>query len=103
MAAEALKLAIGRSQVYPAYLVDHLYQLRPFTTDHRYGGFPSATMAIASAFLTTLGIHRLLAGAALLLLAASIAVTNGHWIGDLLGGTCLGTAIGSLTVRRARR
>lgn len=105
--ALSLKVAIGRSQAYPLYVSSHIHEFRPFRGDNSHKAFPSATMAVASAFLAVLCLEsagrRLFAGTVLTLLAACIVVTNGHWIADILGGFYLGTVVGWVILRASRR
>jgi len=102
----SLKVAIGRSQPYPQYISSHIHEFRPFRCDSGHTAFPSAKIAVASAFLAVLCLEsagrRWFAGMVLTLIAACIAVTNGHWIADILGGLYLGTVVGWLILRAPR-
>jgi membrane-associated phospholipid phosphatase len=103
----ALKVAIGRSQPYPHYTSNHIHEFRPFWADRSYRAFPSGTMAVASAFLAVLCLksagRRWFAGTVLILIAACVVITNGHWLADILGGFYLGTIMGWLILRGYHR
>jgi hypothetical protein len=105
--AVSLKVAIGRSQAYPLYVSNHIHEFRPFRGDNGHRAFPSATMAVASAFLAVLCLEsagrRWFAGTGLTLIAACIVVTNGLWMADILGGLYLGTIVGRAILRAAGR
>jgi len=107
VAGVALKIAVGRSQVVPGFLDQHIYGLRPFALSETYMGFPSATMAGAAGFLTGLGARSALARAAgagiFVVLAVALLVTNGHWLSDIIGGTALGVLIGVRIAAMSRR
>jgi len=105
--AELLKFGIGRSQVYPAYLSEGIFRVRPFRGGPGYGAFPSATAAVASAALLVLWEvwprGRPAYGVVLLAIAAALIVTNSHWASDLLGGALLGGWVGRVALRSWRR
>jgi len=105
--AVLLKIAIGRSQAYPLYVSNHIHEFRPFQGDAGHKAFPSATMAVATAFLAVLCLEsagrRWFAGTVLTLVAACIVITNGHWIADILGGFYLGTIAGWVILRASLR
>jgi membrane-associated phospholipid phosphatase len=107
LVALALKYAVGRSQAYPTFLRDGVYGFRPLSGSVDYAAFPSATMAGVSALLrgarTTTPQARLIAVALIALLAAALIVTNGHWLGDIVGGTYLGLLVGGIVQKRANR
>lgn len=92
--AFVFKLAVGRSEADPLYLVRHLYEFRPFQSTREYTAFPSATMAVASALLISMGRGRKrripIISAVLVLVALFLVVTNSHWVGDILGGLYVG-------------
>ncbi|HEU5220153.1 MAG TPA: phosphatase PAP2 family protein, partial [Gemmatimonadales bacterium] len=94
LVAELLKYIIGRSQVYPAYLVHGLYRFSPFHGRPDFGAFPSATAAVSSAALTVLWISwprgRPAYGAIVGIILAALLITNAHWVSDLLGGCRIG-------------
>ena len=104
LAAEALKVAIGRSQVFPPFLRDHVYGFRPFAGVKDFTAFPSATMAGAGALIGGIGVNRLYeraaAAAVLIVLAAALLVTSSHWLSDIIGGTYLGLVSGAAVARR---
>lgn len=104
--ALVIKLAIGRQSVPPQVLPDGDYAFHPFAAGLNGGAFPSATMAMATAFFSGRGFRswRSRATAVVLLttLAASLVITNGHWIADILGGMYLGWLTGAATVMSAR-
>jgi membrane-associated phospholipid phosphatase len=93
-----LKFAIGRSQVYPVYLADHIYEFRPFHGGTNYEAFPSATMTVTLAIVGVVWdrLPRLRTACVSFtaLLAAALVVTNGHWLGDIAAGTFLGALLG---------
>jgi hypothetical protein len=100
--ALVLKLSLGRSQVYPSFLRDHLY------TFHLLHGspnaaFPSATMAGAGAALRGMGVRLGVVALILLGLAAALIATSGHWLSDIVAGTYAGSVIGALVHQRALR
>lgn len=102
-----LKWAIGRSQVDPAFLRDHVYAFHPFRGGLDFRAFPSATMAVSSAFLFAWGVtrprDRVAAGWVLSVLALAILVTNGHWLSDIVAGTFLGASFGAAARSRRMR
>jgi len=101
--AYSLKIVIGRSEADPLYVSSHIHEFCPFRGDAGHMAFPSATMAVASAFLGVLCSgstgRRVVAGALLTLLGACLVVTNSHWVADILGGSCLGIVVGALIPR----
>lgn len=101
-----IKQAVGRPSVPPQVLPDGDYAFHPFAAGLNGGAFPSATMAMAAAFFSGRGFRswRSRATAIVLLtaLAASLVITNGHWIADILGGVYLGWLTGAATVAHAR-
>lgn len=101
---ELLKWAVGRSQVDPVFLREHVYGVRPFAGRHGYGAFPSATMSVSSAFLAGLGLggqrSRIIAAVVLSLMVVAMLITNGHWLTDILAGTLLGLSVGAAASRR---
>ena len=52
--AYSLKIVIGRSEADPLYVSSHIHEFCPFRGDAGHTAFPSATMAVASAFLGVL-------------------------------------------------
>lgn len=102
-----LKWAIGRSQVDPVFLRDHVYAFHPFRGGLDFRAFPSATMAVSSAFLFAWGVtrprDRVAAGSVLSVLALAILVTNGHWLSDIVAGTFLGASFGAAARSRRMR
>ena len=102
-----LKVAIGRSQVYPPFLQDHIYGFRPFAGSKNFMAFPSATMAVIGAFGVGVGVHRRSQRAAaaviLITLAVALVVTGSHWLSDIIGGTYFGVVTGDAVARRLRR
>jgi len=101
-----LKVAIGRSQVYPTFLRNHIYGFQLFAGKD-FMAFPSATMAACAAFAAGVGVrrwsHRAAAALILILLAVSLVVTGSHWLSDIIGGTYFGLVSGSSVARRLRR
>lgn len=102
-----LKVAIGRSQVVPPFLQDHVYGFRPFAGTRNFMAFPSATMAGVSAFLVSVGIgrpyQRAAAAAILVTLAVALVLTSSHWLSDTIGGAYFGLVSGAAVARRLRR
>ena len=98
VSALSLKFAIGRSQVYPTYIPEHLFVLRPFHGTGDYEAFPSATLAVTAAALAVPWFRapRFRAGCvvALAVTESAILVTNGHWLSDTVGGMLLGAFVG---------
>jgi len=108
LGARVLKMAIGRSQVYPPFLQDHIYQLRPFAASQSFMAFPSATMAGVSAFIVGVGVPRTSQRAAgtviLIMFALALIITGSHWLSDIIGGTYLGVVTGAAVLgSRSRR
>ena len=105
--ALVLKLAIGRSQLYPLFLLNHIYEVRPFAGSENFTAFPSATMAGLSAFVAgvggTRGFQRAASAAILVIVAVALVVTSSHWLSDIIGGTYLGVAGGAEVAMRLRR
>ncbi|HEV8148945.1 MAG TPA: phosphatase PAP2 family protein [Gemmatimonadales bacterium] len=103
--AIGLKHLLGRSDVYPTYLIQGIYTLRPLHGGAGYSGFPSATMATASAVLSVFWVERpalrLLSLVALGVIVLALLVSNSHWVSDILGGGCLGGSLGVLVLRRS--
>jgi len=101
--AELLKFGIGRSWVYPTYLSEGIFGVRPLRGGPGYGAFPSATAAVAGAALLVLWEAwprgRPAYGFVLFAIAVAILVTNSHWASDLLGGALLGGWVGGLVLR----
>jgi membrane-associated phospholipid phosphatase len=107
LGALVLKVVIGRSQVYPPFLENHIYGLRPFAGSEDFMAFPSATMAAVGAFVVAVGGHRRShrAAAAIILttLAVALIVTASHWLSDIIGGTYFGILTGAAVARRLHR
>ncbi|MBZ5499881.1 MAG: hypothetical protein LAP85_26075 [Acidobacteriia bacterium] len=107
LGALVLKVAIGRSQVYPPFLQYHVYGIRLFAGSRNWMAFPSATMAGVGAFVVGVGAHRRSQRAAaafiLVTLAVALVVTGSHWLSDIIGGTYLGVVTGAAVARRLRR
>jgi hypothetical protein len=107
LSALLLKIAIGRSQVYPLFLHDHLYELAPFAGAESFMAFPSATMAGVGAFVFGVGLEgrpqRAAAAVMLITLALALLVTGSHWLSDILAGTYVGGMSGAAVARRLRR
>ena len=102
-----LKVAIGRSQVYPPFLQDHIYGFRLFAGSKNFMAFPSATLAGVGAFVVAVGVRRRSQRAAaaviLITLAVALVVTGSHWLSDIIGGTYFGVVSGAAVARRLRR
>lgn len=102
-----LKLAIGRTQVYPTFLQQGRHAFRPFGGYPAYAAFPSATMSTAGAFLAGLGIRgrpgHAAAALVLAVLALALLATSSHWASDILAGLYLGLLVGSAVRRYAER
>jgi hypothetical protein len=107
LGALILKVALGRSQVFPPFLQDHIYGLRPFAATESFMAFPSATMAGVGAFIGGLDgarRHQRAAGAAILTtLAVALVVTSSHWLSDIIAGTYFGLFTGAGVARRLHR
>jgi membrane-associated phospholipid phosphatase len=107
LGALVLKVAIGRSQVYPPFLQDHIYGFRLFAGSENFMAFPSATMAGVGAFVVGVGVHRRSQRAAaaviLITLAVALIVTGSHWLSDIIGGTYVGVISGAAVARRLSR
>lgn len=105
--ALVLKIAIGRSQVYPPFLRDHTYGIRLFARSADFMAFPSATMAGLTGFVVGLGVggRRERAGGALVLITVAVAllITSRHWLSDIIGGSYLGAVSGVAVARRVGR
>ncbi len=103
---ELLKFVVGRSQVSPPFIRDHVYAFRPFSRDLDFWSFPSATMSIATALLAGSGLRTLLLRAAAVLVIIGIAVAilavHGHWLSDVIAGAWLGSIIGLSMAHRSR-
>lgn len=95
--AFVFKLAVGRSEADPLYLVHHLYEFRPFQSTREYMAFPSATMAVSGALLISMSRGRRggipVISTVLVLVAFILVVSNSHWIGDVLGGLYVGAIV----------
>jgi membrane-associated phospholipid phosphatase len=104
VATEAIKIVVGRSQVWPQFLQYGLYALRPFAHDPGFMSFPSGTMAGTTAFIAGLhlrpGIERGVAAVVIVFFTFVLFVTGGHWASDILGGTILGLWVGHQVARR---
>ena len=105
--ALVLKAAIGRSQVYPPFLQDHVYECRPFAASLDFMAFPSATMAALAAFVAAAGVNTrrecAVAAGVLVAIAAAILITGGHWLSDIIGGAAFGLLAGAAVARSFRR
>ena len=101
-AAVALKHAIGRSWA-ELYAARGVYGFHPLHGGSGYEAFPSGTTTVAGAVLAVLWIRvpRLRAACVLLLAAISgaLVATNSHWVSDVVAGSFLGAAIGTMTLR----
>ena len=97
--AELLKAGLGRTPVYPTFLVDGVSAFHPL---HR-GTFPSATTACVTAVMTMAWFSwpsgRLLWGLLGLLAPLMILITNSHWLSDVIAGAFLGWGLGVLGSR----
>jgi hypothetical protein len=102
LVAVALKHAIGRSQVDPGFLMNHVYTVRPFSASQAFAAFPSATMAGVSAAVFGARVPAWLSGAIIVMIAAALIATNSHWLSDLIGGLYVGH-LASRAVLRTRR
>ena len=92
--AELLKMALGRTPVYPTFLVDHVSALRPLHP----GNFPSGTTASVTATMTVAWANwpsgRLVWGSVGILTPIMILMTNSHWLSDVIAGAFLGWVFG---------
>lgn len=99
-----LKIAFGRSQV-GLFLEQHVFAFDPFRLGKGYTAFPSATMSGAAACLMSWRPTKLVEGLAgwfvLIVVAAALIVTNGHWLSDIVGGGVLGVAVAAAAPRIA--
>lgn len=104
LAAELLKGLIGRSQIYPTYLVDGVYRFSLLHGHPGYGIFPSATATASGAVLLTLWSTwprgRWACAGAFGIISAALILTNSHWVSDVLGGAVLGGWFGWLMAGR---
>jgi len=95
--AELLKAGLGRTPVYPTFLVDRVSAWRPL----HLGNFPSATTASVTAVMTVAWQSwpsgRLIWTIIGLLAPVMILITNSHWLSDVIGGAFLGWALGVRT------
>jgi len=98
IAAELLKLVVGRSPAYPDYVEHGLYSFHPLGP----GTFPSATTTAVTAMATVLMArvprHGALWVTVAVLIAASLPLTNSHWLSDVIGGAFVGAVIGRTLV-----
>src|SRR5262249_45380074 len=97
--AESLKFLIGRTPVFPDFLLTGTTGLHPF----HQGNFPSATTAIVAA-ITTVSWQRRPRGRPLftaIFLAAPLMllITNSHWLSDVIAGGWLGAVLGGTALR----
>jgi membrane-associated phospholipid phosphatase len=95
--AESLKASLGRTPVYPTFLVEGVSAFHPL---HR-GSFPSATTACVTAVMTVASASwpwgRLAWGIIALLAPLMILITNSHWLSDVIAGAFLGWGLGVAT------
>lgn len=101
---EILKYGLGRSQVYPLFLLERVYAFHPLSGSQNYAAFPSATMSAAAGLLSGPRFNRPYARAAvalvLLVLVVALVATNSHWLSDIIAGTWLGLAAGRAVSQR---
>lgn len=102
--ALALKFVFGRSDIDPMFLRHGIYRFAFFHLRPGYGAFPSAHMAGVTALVTGLRLRTIAERSALAfviaVLAFALLVTNGHWLSDIIAGTCLGIVMGRALARR---
>lgn len=100
--AELLKAGLGRTPVYPTFLVEGVSAWRPL----HLGNFPSATTACVTAVVTVAWMSwpkgRLVWGVIGLLAPLMILVTNSHWLSDVIAGAFLGWALGAIATGMMR-
>ena len=96
-----LKRLVGRTDVYPGWVLHHVYTVHPVFWRPDSEAFPSGTMLIGTALMAVLWLRwpggRVAWMAFLLALVALLVVTNSHWISDIIAGTFLGGTLGWLT------
>ena len=95
--SEAAKFLIGRTPVYPTFLVDGVSGFAPF----HLGSFPSSTAATTAAVGGVLWEEwprgRPVYAIVLLVICAAILVVNAHWLSDVLAGILLGMTMASIS------
>ena len=96
-----LKRLIGRTEIYPSWLFDHVYTVHPIFWRPNSEAFPSGTMLIGTALIAVLW-RRMPAGrpawaGAVIILAALLILTDSHWVSDIIAGIFLGATVGWLT------
>jgi hypothetical protein len=107
LAALVAKHIFGRSWPNPGYVVNSVYEFHWLHGGRGFEAFPSATIAVGAAALAVLWTARpalrVPGSLALLVVGMMLVVTNGHWIGDLVGGGFLGATVGLMTVALSTR
>lgn len=101
---DQLKWAFGRTwpntwvHNNPSFFRDGVYGFLPFHGGEGWASFPSGhtTIICASAAVLWIAWPRLRALYGLLVLAVAVGLiaTNYHWLGDVIAGAALGTAVG---------
>lgn len=96
-----LKRLVGRTDVYPSWVLNRVYTVHPVFWRPNSDAFPSGTMLIGTALMAVLWLRwpggRPAWMAFVLVLVALLVVTNSHWISDIIAGTFLGGTLGWLT------
>lgn len=100
---EAMKRAVGRSEVYPVWVHEHVHRFKWLHgTSSDYKAFPSGTTAVASAVCAVLWLRaprlRWPATIGVVLIAIALVLTNSHWTSDTIAGAFVGWTIGWMTV-----
>ncbi len=98
---EVLKRLVGRTEIYPSWLLDHVYTVHPVFWRPNSEAFPSGTMLIGTALMAVLW-RRVPSGRAawaaiLLFLVLLLILTDSHWVSDIIAGTFIGATVGWIT------
>lgn len=101
--SELLKLVIGRTPVFPDFVVQGTYRFAPL--HQGFGSFPSTTAATVSAVVGIMWMAwpRGRAAYALLLLTVGVVIVlvNAHWLSDVLAGVFVGRGVATAVLAAA--